>query len=349
MSQLIFSHDTAYRLQLLCEELQPDRLFLLTDQSTHRLCKPLLENCQDLCTAHEIVIGCTDAHKNLTTLTQVWDELSRNRATRHSLLINLGGGMVTDLGGFAASTFKRGIRFIHIPTTLLAMVDAAVGGKTGINFRGLKNEIGCFSEAEAVCLDTRFLQSLDTPNLYSGYAEMLKHALIENRNMWAEHLTFDLTQPDWNVLQRLVQQSIETKQRIVSQDPYEHGLRKALNLGHTIGHALESLSFEQQRPLLHGYAVAGGLICELYLSAVYCGFPTDDLRQTVRFIRSYYTGNFHISCKDYQHLYELMLHDKKNSDGHINFTLLSHIGGIRLNCHVSSNDIFESLDFLREG
>ena len=174
--------------------------------------------------------------------------------------------MVTDLGGFAASTFKRGISYLNIPTTLLAMVDASVGGKTGINFNGLKNEIGVFNEAKTVLIDTEFLKTLDHENICSGYAEMLKHGLISTQKNWNELLSFDLEDIDYADLQRMVATSVQIKEEIVEKDPFENGLRKALNLGHTAGHAFESLALEANHPLLHGYAVAWGLLCELYLS-----------------------------------------------------------------------------------
>lgn len=349
MSRLFFSHDTARLLEDFCNSVQTDCIFLLTDRTTHRLCTPLLKDCTVLQSAREIVIGSTDAHKTLDSLAHVWEELSCHKATRQSVLINLGGGMITDLGGFAAATFKRGIRFINIPTTLLSMVDAAVGGKTGINFNGLKNEIGCFRNAEAVFVDTRFLKTLDAENLNSGYAEMLKHALIDSHKMWADHMTFSLTDPDWTILQNRVKQSILTKQRIVKEDPHEHSIRKALNFGHTVGHAIESLALEQGHPMPHGYAVAWGIVCELYLSTIHLGFPTVQMRQTIQFIKTNYVRNFQFTCKEYERLYELMLHDKKNCGGNINFTLLGGIGDIRLNCHLCKGDIFESFDFLREG
>ena len=202
--------------------------------------------------------------------------------------------MVTDLGGFAASTFKRGINYINIPTTLLSMVDASVGGKTGINFRGLKNEIGVFNNAETVILDTQFLKTLDSENILSGYAEMLKHGLISDEKMWAELMLFDVEQPDFGKLQQMVEDSVAVKQRIVTEDPTEQGIRKALNLGHTTGHAFESYALSKQ-PILHGYAVAYGLICELYLSAIKTGFPTDKMHQTVSFIHEHY-GKMSITC-----------------------------------------------------
>ena len=254
--------------------------------------------------------------------------------------------MVTDLGGFAASTFKRGIQYINIPTTLLAMVDASVGGKTGINFGGLKNEIGVFNNAACVILDTHFLQTLDQENILSGYAEMLKHGLISNEKMWAELMNFDIEQPDFGQLQRMVADSVAVKQRIVTEDPTEQGIRKALNLGHTAGHAFESFALKHT-PVLHGYAVAWGLICELYLSAVKTGFPSDKMHQTVNFIKAHY-GKMQITCDDYPTLLELMTHDKKNVAGTINFTLLGGIGDIRINQTASKEEIFEALDFYRE-
>ena len=325
-----------------------DRLFVLTDTTTLRLCWPLVSSFPCLDASQMITIGDTDENKTLASLAHVWEALQQGGATRHSLLVNLGGGMVTDLGGFAASTFKRGISFINIPTTLLSQVDASVGGKTGINFGGLKNEIGVFNCADSVILSTDFLHSLDHKNLLSGYAEMLKHGLISDEESWAELLRFDLEEIDYEQLGSLVAKSVAIKQRIVEADPTEKGLRKALNLGHTAGHAIESLAMEQERTVLHGYAVAWGLVCELYLSAVECNFPMDKLRQTVQFIRQNY-GDFAFDCKQYERLYEFMMHDKKNEAGIINFTLLGGIGDIRINQQVSKEKTFEMFDFLREG
>ena len=325
-----------------------DRLFVLTDTTTLRLCWPLVSDFACLEGARMITIGDTDDNKTLASLTHVWTELQQGGATRHSLLVNLGGGMVTDLGGFAASTFKRGLSYINIPTTLLSQVDASVGGKTGINFGGLKNEIGVFNCAATVILSSEFLRSLDHENILSGYAEMLKHGLISDDESWAELLRFDLDHPDYAQLSALVAKSVAVKERIVEEDPTEKGIRKALNLGHTAGHALESMAMEQNRTVLHGYAVAWGLICELYLSAVKTDFPKDKLRQTVQFIRQNY-GEAVIDCKQYDRLYEFMTHDKKNQGGIINFTLLGGIGDIRINQQASKDEILEMLDFLREG
>lgn len=357
--EVIISKDLQRELQEAVERVKPDRLFVLTDTTTRTACWPkvtdfpcmkgLLSDGTEAgwSVAQMITIGATDEAKTLESLVAVWTALGEGGATRHSMLINLGGGMVTDLGGFAASTFKRGIAYINVPTTLLSMVDASVGGKTGINFRGLKNEIGVFNAASTVILDTRFLRTLDSENLRSGYAEMLKHGLISTEAHLADLLTFDLVQIDYERLKELVGKSVGIKEGVVEADPHEHGIRKALNLGHTVGHAFESLALEEHRTVLHGYAVAWGLVCELYLSATHCGFPTARLRQVVQFVKNTY-GVFNITCKQYDRLYELMTHDKKNVAGTINFTLLGAIGDVRINQHVPKEDIFEALDFFRE-
>lgn len=255
--------------------------------------------------------------------------------------------MVTDLGGFAAATFKRGISYINIPTTLLAMVDASVGGKTGINFNGLKNEIGAFAPANNVLIETEFLRTLDAHNFFSGYAEMLKHGLISNTAHWVELLNFNTSNIDYTALKQLVGQSVQVKEDIVEQDPFEHGIRKALNLGHTVGHAFESMALAEDRPVLHGYAVAWGIVCELYLSHLKVDFPKEKMRQTIQFIKDNY-GVFTFDCKKYDQLYAFMTHDKKNTSGTINFTLLKDIGDICINQTANQDTIFEMLDFYRE-
>lgn len=345
--QVIICRHLSENLSEAIQACAHDKIFILVDIHTRELCLPLLSGIECLKGSHLITIGAEDIHKNLETLAHVWTELGNHGATRHSLMIHLGGGMVTDLGGFAASTFKRGIHYINIPTTLLAMVDASVGGKTGINFNGLKNEIGVFSPADYVLLNAEFLKSLDAQNLFSGYAEMLKHGLISTPEHWAELLNFDLNKIDYDTLQRLVAHSVSIKENIVEQDPFEKGIRKALNLGHTVGHAFESLALEMNRPVLHGYAVAWGIVCELYFSHLKVGFPKDKLRQTVRFIKEHY-GVFAFDCKQYDRLYEFMTHDKKNNSGIINFTLLGEVGDIRINQSATKEEIFDMLDFYRE-
>jgi len=348
--KIIISKDLCQSLTQAIDEVKHDLLFVLCDETTERLCLPVVSTFACMKAAQRITILATDSHKTLESLSHVWSELQRMGATRHSLMVNLGGGMVTDLGGFAASTFKRGIPYINIPTTLLSMVDASVGGKTGINFGGLKNEIGVFNNARSVILDTTFLRTMDHENICSGYAEMLKHGLINNEEMWAELLNFDLESLDnlehLYMLGRMVAESVAVKQRIVTEDPTEQGIRKALNLGHTAGHAFESLALER-KTVLHGYAVAWGLIVELYLCCVKTGFPQDKMRQTVAFIKENY-GRMAITCDDYPHLIELMHHDKKNQGTSINFTLLGNIGDIRINQTATEEEIKDALDFYRE-
>jgi 3-dehydroquinate synthase len=324
-----------------------DRLFVLTDTTTKQLCWPVVQDYAVMKDAIMITIQPTDEAKTLETLSTVWTSLQKGGATRHSLMVNLGGGMVTDLGGFAASTFKRGMAYINIPTTLLSQVDASVGGKTGINFGGLKNEIGVFNCASSVILSSTFLRTLDTENMLSGYAEMLKHGLLSSKENWAELLTFDITTPDYATLQNLVAKSVAIKEQIVKEDPTEKGIRKALNLGHTAGHAIESLALKEGRTILHGYAVAWGLLMELYLSARKCGFPAKEMHQMEAYIKEHY-GKFLYECKHYETLYNFMSHDKKNQGGNINFTLLGGIGDIRINQTASQDEIEEMLDYYRE-
>ena len=390
--KVIIATDLEQSLAEAVAECEHDKLFILADETTEKLCLPIIAGFQCVQGAQTITIGATDANKTLQSLSHVWEALGQGGATRHSLLINIGGGMVTDLGGFAASTFKRGINYINIPTTLLSMVDASVGGKTGINFQGLKNEIGVFNNASSVILDTQFLQTMDYENILSGYAEMLKHGLISNEPMWAELLKFEIENLKFEVydhsdteqitnfkfqtsnlkLKQMLADSVAVKQRIVTEDPTEQGIRKALNLGHTVGHAFESFALRTmgtrtmgtvpsvssaadyrgtvpsvRPPQLHGYFVAFGLICELYLSAVKCSFPTDKMHQTVSFIKEHY-GKMAITCDDYPILLELMTHDKKNVGSAINFTLLGGIGDIRINQNSDKQEIYEALDFYRE-
>lgn len=355
MQRVIISKDLNAELTAAIQDCEHDKIFILTDETTHELCLPLVAGFDCIADAKVITIPAGDTNKGLESVSHVWEELQQGGATRHSLMINLGGGMVTDLGGFAASCFKRGINFINIPTTLLAMVDASVGGKTGMNFGSLKNEIGVFNDSRYVILCTEFLRTLDDENIRSGYAEMLKHGLISPptpkggvNGMWSELVNFDLGNPDLVELSRMLAESVQVKERIVEEDPHEHGIRKALNVGHTAGHALESWAMRHDQPVLHGYAVAWGMIVELYLSAVKMQFPTDKMRQTVRFIREYY-GTLPITCDDYPELLELMTHDKKNVAGTINFTLLNNIGGIKINQTATEEEIKEALDFFREG
>lgn len=321
-----------------------ENIFVLTDENTRKFCLPTLLLSEKLKGSHLISIPCGDENKDITSTIKIWKYLSEHGANRKSLMINVGGGMITDIGGFAASTFKRGIRYLNISTSLLGAVDAATGGKTGINFQGLKNEIGVFAPADGVLINVDFFKTLDDKNLRSGYAEMVKHALIDTQDEWKEILKFDLENINFEKLRELVDRSIRVKEQIVAQDPKEQNIRKALNLGHTFGHAFESISYKKCKPVLHGYAVIWGLLCELYLSHTKLNFPKDDLLKLKYLIKEYY-GTFNIDCNDYDDLFELMTHDKKNYSKAINFTLLSDIGNIHIDQTASKEEIFECFDF----
>ena len=331
-----------------CDGRPSSGVFILVDENTRRLCLSLFMKDDFFGRVTVIEIKANDDHKTLESLASVWTSLQKNGATRKSLMINLGGGMVTDLGGFAASTFKRGMEYVNVPTTLLGAVDAAVGGKTGINFGGLKNEIGVINSSKSVVINADFFRTLDAENLRSGYAEMIKHGLISNTEIWKHILSFDLDNVDYNRLSELLLESISVKEKVVEIDPTEKGLRKVLNFGHTVGHAFESYAMEMGKPVLHGYAVAWGMISELYLSYKLLGFPKETLSTAVRMIKENY-GALPIKCDIYDHLYDLMTHDKKNEgDGRILFSLLKNIGEIEINVAVSKKDILDSLDFYRE-
>lgn len=345
--QIIFTPDIQHALANYIRQYQYDRLYLLTDNQTKQYCLPLLAKFSEEFECQLITLSAGDSAKNLESISHIWMTLSNTGATRNSLLINLGGGMITDIGGFAAASFKRGIRFLNIPTSLLGAVDAAVGGKTGINFNGLKNEIGAFYPASAVLISTEFFASLDQENLLSGYAEMLKHGLLSTIDYYEKLLTYDIHSQDLKALLPLLEESVNLKQQIVTTDPLEKGIRKALNLGHTVGHAFESYCLHIGKPILHGYAVAWGLVCELILSHRQCGFPLTYLTRTANFVRENY-GTLPITCKEYEKLYEYMTHDKKNDAGFINFTLLKGVGEIAINQTATRENIEIMFDIYRD-
>lgn len=343
----IISSDICQDLNLLLQEYDYDILFVLTDTNTKNNCLQVLQKkVPAINNAIQLSIPAGDEHKTIETAIYLWSELGKNGATRHSLFLNLGGGMITDLGGFVASTYKRGIKYINVSTTLLGAVDAAIGGKTAINFNGLKNEIGVFQLPAQVIVATDFFTTLNSDNLLSGYAEMIKHALISSAEDWKKTLNFDVQAFNNEELTLLLKRNIEIKTQIVEKDPKEQGIRKALNFGHTIGHAIESYFYTTPHPVLHGYAVLWGMVAELYLSHIKLGFPKTILIDMLSFTKQNY-GLPVISCKSYDTLYQLMMHDKKNLDiQHINFTLLSDIGKIVIDQTATKEEIFEAIDFL---
>lgn len=332
------SEDPVADLQELINKISPDRIFLLTDEHTFDHCLPKIKDLPGLSTERTLQIAAGDDHKHLDALSSVWQFLSDGGASRHSLLINLGGGMPCDLGGFAAASYKRGIPFINLPTTLLSMVDASVGGKTGINFNGFKNEIGVFRIADMVLIHTPFLNTLDKENLLSGYAEMLKHALIDKTETLEQLLEIDPEAISADKLAGLVAESVLVKDRYVVADPLEGGIRKALNLGHTIGHAFESLAMKRGVPVLHGYAVAWGIIPELKLAAEKQGFSREITGKVETYIGELY-GVHPFTKNDFDDLYQLMQHDKKNRGNRINFTLLGRVGEPVIDVDCSKEEI----------
>ncbi len=357
--QLIFTNSVAQAIDAAVASLLPSSLFIVTDTNVARLVLPkLVAESERLAAAKVIVTEPGDTNKNVLSLQAIWQALVEGGANRRSVVVNLGGGVVTDMGGFAAATFKRGIRFINVPTTLLSAVDAAVGGKTGINFLGLKNEIGSFCNADAVIISTRFFDTLPQAELLSGFAEMLKHSLLAGPDQFNALLSFDIlnsaSHPDLSLITHhssllsLLEESVMVKKRIVTADPTEQGLRKALNLGHTPGHAFESWAMASGHPVPHGYAVAWGLVVDLVLSVIQLGFPSADLQRLASFVRTHY-GAIGITCNDYPALIDFMRHDKKNTDGtSIRFTLLTAPGEVELDATATPEQITAALDIFRD-
>jgi 3-dehydroquinate synthase len=325
-SKVYGAEDLKKDLSELIQKYSRGKVFLLLDTGSYQHCYPKIKDMSEIDESNVIVIEQGDQNKNIEAISKVWSFLSTHGADRKSLLINLAGGMPCDLGGFAAATFKRGIDFINIPTTLLSQVDASVGGKTGINFLGYKNEIGVFKHASAVLVNPDFIETQDQANISSGFAEMIKHALIYSEEVWDTLKTFPIINADVKALAPLVVNSIHIKEHFVKADPTEQNVRKSLNFGHTIGHAFESFAMEQGRPVLHGYAVAFGMVAELYLGYKKCGFPMEKIEEINEVIDSIY-GKFDFETSD--------------------FALLEGIGQIQINQTCTKEEIFEALAFYK--
>lgn len=346
---LIFTNHVAQALDGMIEKLTPPSVFVIADVNTASFVLPRLQSeSKAVGAATVITVKAGEMFKNLDTLSSIWKQLGDKGATSRSVVINLGGGVVTDMGAFAASTFKRGIPFINIPTTLLGAVDASVGGKTGINFNSLKNEVGLFSMPELVIVSTTFFRTLTSQELLAGYAEMLKHAFLSSKEMTARLLRYDITAYEPESLLELLRESVAVKERFVALDVRDKGARRALNFGHTIAHAFESLAMERKSPLTHGYAVAFGMVAALVLSRMKFKFPSDDLQRYAAYVADHY-GAFDISCDDYPRLLQFMHHDKKNNVAdEINCTLLREIGQVEVNTPVSDADITAALDIYKD-
>ncbi|WP_185856266.1 3-dehydroquinate synthase [Blattabacterium cuenoti] len=316
--------------------------FILVDYCTYKHCLPiLLSHISSLEESHVIKISSGEKEKNIYTCIQIWKNLEIFKANRKSLIINLGGGVITDIGGFVASIFKRGVRFINIPTTLLGMVDASIGCKTGINLESIKNEIGTFYCPELLIIDTNFLKTLPEKEMISGMAEMFKHGLIADKNFWMDMKKNPMKNKYKNQWNHLIYQSILIKNKIVKKDPKEKGLRKILNFGHTIGHALESYFMNSKKEkLLHGIAISMGMICESWISYKINGLSIDDFKEIKSILSSVVLEK--VSNLEIDKLFFIMEHDKKNEKNKIQFSLLKKIGICSYNCQVPYSLIKES-------
>ncbi len=315
-------------------------VLVLVDENTVEHCLPVFKANVNYPNLKVLQIPSGEINKNLDTCQRIWTMLMEQQADRKSLLINLGGGVIGDMGGFAAGTFKRGFDFIQFPTTLLSMVDASIGGKLGIDFNSIKNSIGLFLNPQVVFIYPPFLQSLPARELRSGFAEVIKHALIADHGMWTGLQEIKkLENIKWK---ELIVRSLKIKQQIVEQDPYEKGLRKVLNFGHTVGHAIESYYLTTDEPLLHGEAIAIGMICEAYLSSKSFVLSQNSVNRISKYIIQLY-GKHHIDSRSFDKLLELMTQDKKNEFGKINFSLLKEEGVAVFNQTCDANLIRESL------
>jgi len=325
------------------------KILVFVDRNTCEHCLPVLQSLVPELAEQDIIeIDPGEENKNIDFCIGVWKMMLDFGVDRKALLVNLGGGVVTDMGGFAASTFKRGIDFIQIPTTLLSQVDASVGGKTGIDLDNVKNIIGTFAQPRAVFISSEFLKTLDYRQLRSGFAEVIKHGLIFDKGLFDDIKSLDLNQlgqTDWS---ELVFRSVSVKNTVVTQDPTEQGLRKILNFGHTIGHAVEGYSLlHDADPLLHGEAIAIGMVCEAYLAHKLNGLSEEDLQEVVGVFVNRFEG-YRLLPKTYPDLIELMQNDKKNESDKLGFALLREIGKCDYNMYVEKDLIFESLDFYRQ-
>jgi len=337
----IFFGDAAEALENFLKGRDYSQIFILVDENTAANCLPRIAAIPAIKDAGRIDIPSGELHKNIQTCQDIWAALIRYKADRKSLLINLGGGVIGDMGGFAASTFKRGMRFLQVPTTLLSQVDASVGGKLGIDFMGVKNSIGVFQNPETVIIDPAFLQTLSAREIRSGFAEMLKHSLIRDSKQWEILTQVDPLAPEqW---QEQIAASVAIKQAIVAEDPLEKGIRKALNFGHTLGHAIESYFLESSDPLLHGEAIAVGMVVETLLSEKLGLLTAGEREQIVHQIGRIYPMPV-IAAAAYPTLLEYMYQDKKNEGQRINCSLLGGIGQVKIDCLPDESLLTEALD-----
>ena len=340
---ITYTDKPSLRLLEYLKEKEYSSFYILTDENTSKHCLPLLAKSKRALLKCNFIINSGEHNKNIQTIEQIWQFLHNQNADRKSLLINLGGGQVCDLGGFAAGTYKRGIDYINIPTTLLSMADASTGGKTGFNFSGMKNEIGMFYKPVETIIFTGFLNTLDITQIKSGFAEMLKHGLIADEKYWRTLLK-NIPENHKNIsnFNSLIKKSVAIKNSVVNKDPYEKNLRKVLNFGHTAGHAIESYLIEKKMRVLHGYAVAWGMAVEARLSLLKKNLPEKKFLSIQHSIFSIY-GKPPISIKDYKKIASLTIKDKKNEAQQINVSLLNGIGSCQINCQCSIDEIIKAM------
>ncbi len=345
VNPVFYGIESYSKINQYIEDKKPSSLYILVDTNTQEHCLSIfLKNISTNQQIEVIEIEPGEENKHIETCTGVWSALSELGADRKSLMINLGGGVVTDLGGFVASTFKRGIPFINVPTSLLSMVDASVGGKTGVDLGNLKNQVGVIVQAEMVGVDSNYLQTLSSREMRSGLAEILKHGLIADESYW--NRMRNLSSLDLSDLDAIIEHSVNIKSEIVAQDPYEQSVRKNLNFGHTLGHAIESfyLTNPEKDKLLHGEAIAIGMILESYLSFEILNFPKNKLHDISNIIIDLF-GFVSIPSEDINKIISLLKHDKKNSNGQVNFVLLRDIAIPELDVIVSEELIIRSFDY----
>ncbi len=342
MNTILFSKEVKRDLSSALEEFSFSRLFVLVDENTATHCLPLIKAAlPESAVFFKIAPG--ERYKNLQTCASIWEEMTNAQLDRKALSLNLGGGVIGDMGGFCASIYKRGIRFINLPTTLLSQVDASVGGKLGVDFQGLKNHLGVFNQPEKVIIASQFLATLPEQELRSGFAEVIKHGLIQDRSYF-EKLDFSNWQS--NSWPDLIRHSVEIKNAVVEQDPKESGIRKILNFGHTIGHAVETFFLDGPQHLLHGEAISVGMICEAWLSVQKSGLPEADLKK----IESAFLTVFGKAQLEESHIDPILNHclqDKKNEGNTLMFSLLESIGSCNYNVPITADEIRESINYYR--
>lgn len=340
MNSILFSDHPQHDLQAVLANYDYSKIFILVDDNTQIHCLPILfpELTTEL---NYLVISPGEKNKTIATCLKIWAAMTEAQLDRKAIMLNLGGGVLGDMGGFCASIYKRGIRFINIPTTLLAQVDASVGGKVGVDFHGLKNHLGVFNEPEAVLIAPKFLKTLPDQELRSGFAEIIKHGLIQDKAYFENLNILNWRGSDWK---KLIKHSVEIKSKVVSEDPKERGLRKILNFGHTIGHAFETYYLDGKKHLLHGEAIAVGMICEAWLSHLKLGLSSDELNQITRSFLAIY-GKIEIEEKDIIPVLDLCMQDKKNEGNTLMFSLLNAIGKCSYNISISRSEVKDSISY----